>query len=343
MSATIRIVAAPRSSSSRWSWRDPRARAAIWQVVIVGLLVGTIALIAVQTTTNLRSRGIASGFTYLTRSAGFEIPESTLSYSSRDSYGRALAVGIVNTLRVSTIGVLAAVMLGVVIGVARLSSIWVVSTVAKWYVEVLRNTPLLLQLLFWYSVMLALPTVHDAIHPLPGVFLSDRGLFLPSIGWHGGVPSLDMPQLMRFSFRGGLWITPEFATLLVGLATYTAAFIAEIVRSGVLAVDKGQTEAASALGLSRYRTLRLVVLPQALRVIIPPTTSQLLNLFKNSSLAVAIGYPELMSITTTTLNQTGQAMEAILIAMTCYLAISLSISLGMNSYNRRVVLRGQGA
>jgi general L-amino acid transport system permease protein len=206
----------------------------------------------------------------------------------------------------------------------------------------LRNTPLLVQLLFWYSLLQALPALREALNPIPGVFLSCRGLFLPGVEWHRGHPwvSVERPALVGFDFHGGLSITPEFAALLIGLSTYTAAFIGEIVRGGIVAVDRGQTEAALALGLSRGRALRLVVLPQALRVIVPPTTSQFLNLAKNSSLAVAIGYPELISITNTTLNQTGQAIEAIVLAMIVYLAISLTISLAMNRYNRAVLRRG---
>ncbi|HET9316800.1 MAG TPA: ABC transporter permease subunit, partial [Vicinamibacteria bacterium] len=190
------------------------------------------------------------------------------------------------------------------------------------YVEVVRNTPLLVQLLLWYSLSQGLPGAREAFQPLPGVFLCERGLYLPG-------PS-GRPALAGFDIRGGLSVSPEFGALLVGLATYTAAFIGEIVRGGILAVGKGQTEAAAALGLSRGRTLRLVVLPQAVRVMVPSTTSQFVNLAKNSSLAVAIGYPDLLSVTTTTLNQTGQAIEAIAVATTIYLGISLSVSLAMS-------------
>jgi general L-amino acid transport system permease protein len=378
------------------SWSDPRTRGIAWQIVVVALGCVAIALVAMQTASNLRLRGIASGFDYLSRAAGFEISRGPLPYSSRDTYARALELGLLNTLRVSTLGILIAGALGLVIGVARLSNIWIVAATSRAYVEVMRNTPLLLQLLFWYALSQALPTTHAALNPLPGVFLSNRGLFLPGLALREGflglggalvalvllvpfviarsrlrrdrtgrglpttrllgaaavallsaaiavnrpVVAVERPALIGFNFRGGLSITPEFAALLIGLSTYTAAFIGEIVRGGVLAVDRGQSEAARALGLSRGRVLRLVVLPQALRVITPPTTSQFLNLLKNSSLAVAIGYPELISITNTTVNQTGQAIEAITLVAMIYLAVSLAISVAMNIYNGAVVLRG---
>jgi general L-amino acid transport system permease protein len=366
--------------------------------VVVAVVCSIIALVATQTAANLKARSIASGFGYLSRATGFEISPGPLSYSSRDTYARALELGLLNTLRVSLLAILIATALGLLIGIARLSSIWVVSTLSRAYVEVVRNTPLLLQLLFWYSLSQALPLPRNALKPLPGVFLCLRGLFLPSFACQGGylwvvgalvalvilVPlilvrsrqlrertgrglpttrlmtgaavvflsaaiaigrplvTVEHPVLTGFDFRGGLSISPEFAALLIGLSTYTAAFIGEIVRGGILAVDRGQTEAAAALGLSRAKVLRLVVLPQALRVIVPPTTSQFLSLAKNSSLAVAIGYPDLISITNTTLNQTGQAIEAITLAMIVYLAISLAISLAMNLYNREITSRDLG-
>ena len=303
------------------------------------VIVGAVAF---QTVTNLRARGIASGFDFLGRAAGFEIARGPIEFSSRDTYARALLVGLVNTLRVSLLGIGLATTLGVALGVARLSNVWVVSAIARAYVEVIRNTPLLLQLLFWYSLAQALPGPRDALNPLPGVFLCFRGLFFPGPIWQADYPwiAIDRPVLAGFGFQGGASVSPEFAALLVGLTTYTAAMIGEIVRGGVLAVDKGQSEAAAALGLSRARILRLVVLPQALRVIIPPTASQYLNVVKNSSLAVAIGYPDLLSITNTTLNQTGQAIEAIALAMAVYLLISLSLSLAMNGYNAAILRRG---
>jgi len=329
----------------RRSWRDPRTRALASQAAVVAAVCAIVVMVAMQTAANLRARDIASGFDYLGRAAGFEIAQGGLSYSSRDTYARALEAGLVNTLRVAAIGIAVASALGLLVGIARLSPIWIVSATSNVYVEVLRNTPLLLQLLFWYSLSQALPRPHDALNPLPGVFLSGRGLFLPRLVWHGGWlqfgrVALERPELAGFGFRGGTSISPEFAALLVGLSTYTSAFIGEIVRGGILAVDRGQTEAAAALGLSRLRILRLVVLPQALPVIVPPTTSQFLNLAKNSSLAVAIGYPDVISITNTTLNQTGQAIEAIAIAMVLYLAISLAISFPMNLWGGAVARAG---
>ena len=324
------------------SWNHPRARAIAWQLIVVAAFVAIAASVAVQTAVNLRARGIASGFDFLSRPAGFEIARGLVSFSSSDTYARALVVGLVNTVRVSFLGIAIATPLGLLIGVARLSGIWIVSTVARVYVEMTRNTPLVLQLLFWYTLTQGLPAPANALNPMPGVYLCFRGLFLPAPIWQHGFPwiGLEQPVLVGFGFQGGTSISPEFAALLVGLSTYTAAFIGETVRGGILAVGRGQTEAAAALGLSRLHALRFVVLPQALRVIIPPTTSQFLNLFKNSSLAVAIGYPDLMSITNTTLNQTGQAIEAIALAMTVYLAGSVSLSAGMNAYNRTVASRG---
>jgi general L-amino acid transport system permease protein len=327
------------------SWNDPRARAIACQSIIVAIVVAIVAAVAVQTAVNLRARGIASGFDFLNRPAGFEIARGLLSFSSRDTYARALLVGLLNTVRVAFLGVVMATSLGLAIGIARLSGIWIVSTVARVYVEVTRNTPLLLQLLFWYTLTQGLPAAPEALNPLSGVYLCYRGLFLPAPIWQSGFPwiGLERPTLVGFGFQGGTSVSPEFAALLAGLSIYTAAFIGETVRGGILAVGRGQAEAAAALGLSRLHALRFVVLPQALRVIIPPTTSQCLNLFKNSSLSVAIGYPDLMSITNTTLNQTGQAIEAIALAMAVYLALSLSLSAGMNFYNRAIVRRGGSA
>jgi general L-amino acid transport system permease protein len=322
----------------RWSWSDPRVRAIAVQAIVIAAGAALVALLAVETADNLRRRGIASGFDYLGRAAGFEIARGPLPYSSRDTYARALGLALVNTLRVSALGIAIATALGVAIGLARLSGVWIVAVLSRAYVEVVRNTPLLLQLLVWYSLSQMLPGPREALNPLPGVFVCERGVFVPAL--RGIALRVEWPALADFDVQGGLSITPEFAALLIGLSIYTAAFIAENVRGGILAIDRGQMEAALALGLSRARALRLVVLPQALRVILPPTTSQFLNLIKNSSMAVAIGYPDLISITNTTLNQTGQAIEAIAMAMTLYVGISFAISAGMNVYNRTVIARG---
>lgn len=356
------------------------------------------AYLVSNTLENLAERNIASGFAFLDREAGFAIGETTfLSYSAADTYLKALGVGVANTLRVALVGILAATLLGTLIGIARLSRNWLLARLAAAYVEFVRNVPLLVQLFFLYAwITEYLPAPRAALSPLPGVYLSNRGIFLPapadqSFGWvalallcgavaavvfgrwaarryatrrrrmpvleialglvllppalvyfAAGAPTgFSVPQLTGFNFSGGTAITPEFAALAGGLILYTTAFIAEIVRAGVLAIPGGQFEAAYALGLTRARTLRFVVLPQALRAIVPPLTNQYLNLTKNSSLAVAIGYPDVVSIANTTINQTGQAVEGIAIIMAVYLSISLAISVLMNWYNARVALRGR--
>ena len=287
-----------------------------------------------NTAHNLETRKIASGFGFLWREAGFEIGETgAIAYGAADSYLRALGVGLWNTVRVAAIGVVLATLLGTLIGLARLSPNWLLKKLAAGYVETIRNVPLLVQLFFWYAIISEiLPDPADALQPLAGVFLSNRGIAFPT-PW-------STPELNGFNFTGGASLSPEFAALLVGLVTYTAAFIAEIVRAGVLSVGRGQVDAAYSMGLTRRGALRFVVLPQALRLIVPPLTSQYLNLAKNSSLAVAIGYPDLVSIANTTMNQTGQAIEGVAIIMAVFLTISLSISAFMNWYNRRVALKG---
>ena len=282
-----------------------------------------------NTLDNLAARNIASGFAFLRREAGFEIGESLFAYSAADSYLRALAVGLANTFRVALAGVVLATLLGFAVGLFRLSKNILLSGLSTAYVEFIRNTPLLVQLFFWYALISeALPAPREAWQPLPNLFLSNRGIFFPL---PGSVPVLD-----GFNFSGGAHLSPEFATLLAGLVIYTAAFIAEIVRAGVLSVPKGQLEAAQALGLARRPVMRHVVLPQALRLIVPPLTSQYLNLAKNSSLAVAIGYPDFVAVVNTAINQTGQAIEGIVLIMAVYLTISLSISAFMNWYNARL-------
>ncbi|HLU78717.1 MAG TPA: amino acid ABC transporter permease [Burkholderiaceae bacterium] len=378
----------------RFSWNDPATRALLYQVIVVGVVGFVVWYLVSNTLHNLAVRNISTGFGFLGREAGFAIGESPVAYTPADTYGRAIWVGLLNTLRVSVVGIVLATLLGTLIGIARLSKNWLVSGVASVYVEVMRNIPLLLQLFFWYAIITEnMPGPRQALTPLPGVFLSNRGLKLPSLegdaldwilgglglaivlvllvahwarrrqaatgqifplasvsialllalplaGWVAGGAelSLNMPVLKGFNFVGGITLSPEFSALLLGLVIYTSAFVAEVVRSGIQAVGKGQWEAANALGLPRSRTLRLVILPQALRVIIPPMTSQYLNLTKNSSLAVAIGYPDIVSVVNTTLNQTGQAIEGILIIMAAYLTVSLSISIFMNWYNKRIAL-----
>jgi general L-amino acid transport system permease protein len=310
-----------------------KGRRIAYQAAAVAVLIGAAWFLISNTVANLEARRIASGFGFLGREAGFEIGESFfLRYQAGESYLRALAVGLVNTLTVSAIGIVLASVLGAAVGLLRVSTNAVLRAVSAAYVEFIRNVPLLVQLFFWYAVITdVLPGPRQALEPLPHVFLSNRGIFLPS--WSG------VPALQGFNFSGGIAISPEFGALLIGLSIYTAAFIAEIVRAGILAVPRGQLDAAGALGLTRSQSMHKVVLPQALRVIVPPLASQYLNLTKNSSLAVAIGYPDLVSIANTTMNQTGQAIEGVAIIMAVYLTISLTISALMNWYNARIASR----
>ncbi|WP_370152997.1 amino acid ABC transporter permease [Ferrovibrio sp.] len=379
----------------RLSWNDPDVRSVVYQVVALGLVALVGWFLISNTLHNLSVRNIASGFGFMEREAGFAIGESPIAFGPENTYGRAVLVGLLNTLRIAAVGIILATIIGTIVGIARLSKNWLIARLATVYVEVVRNVPLLLQLFFWYAVITeTLPGPRQAIDAGLGVFISNRGIKFPAptdhvafdlaalgflvaialavavshwakkrqdatgqpfpvwwtglgliigmpvLGWLvGGAPmELDMPVLRGFNFSGGATLTPEFAALLAGLVIYTAGFVAEVVRAGIQAVNYGQWEAAGALGLSRTRTLRLVVLPQSLRVIIPPMTSQYLNLTKNSSLAVAIGYPDIVSIANTTLNQTGQAIEGIMIIMAVYLSISLSISVFMNWYNKHIAL-----
>ena len=377
---------------------DPRLRALVYQVSAAGATLLLAWFLISNTMENLAERNIATGFAFLDREAGFAIGETTVfSYSASDTYLKALAVGVANTLRVALIGIVAATVLGTLIGLARLSRNWLLAKLAAGYVEFIRNVPLLVQLFFLYALIAEYtPAPREAIEFLPGWYLSNRGVFAPVPVLHlahawalaalaGGVvaavafarwdarrrahtgsawpvmeivlalvlipPALaflvagapfefDVPRLAGFNFSGGMALTPEFTALTGGLILYTAAFIAEIVRAGILSIPRGQVEAAYALGLRRRRALRLVILPQALRVIVPPLTNQYLNLTKNSSLAVAICYPDLVSIANTAINQTGQAVEGIAIIMAVYLTISLTISVLMNWYNARMALRG---
>ena len=379
----------------RWYY-DSTIRAYIFQALVALAVVATLFYIISNTLHNMQTRGIASGFDFLSNRAGFGIIQSLIPYDESYSYGRTFLVGLVNTLVVSALGIILATMLGFSIGVARLSRNWLVARVATLYVETFRNIPLLLQIFFWYfAVLRTLPSPRQSMNWGDAVFLNIRGLSLPAplfsdgisgvviallvgvlgswllvrwakkrriatgqqvrTGWIVlglviGLPTLaffvcgrpiaiDVPHLQGFNFKGGMTIIPELAALLIALTIYTAAFIAEIVRSGINAVSKGQTEAADALSLSRSQSLRLIVIPQALRVIIPPLTSQYLNLTKNSSLATAIGYPDLVSVFMgTTLNQTGQAIEVTAMTMAVYLTISISTSFLMNAYNRKMAL-----
>ena len=329
------------SSKLTWSLNQPRVRSIVYQALLAAAVGFAAWYFVFNAMENLMARRIASGFGFLSREAGFEIGETTLlSYNAGDTYLRALAVGLFNTFRVATLAIIFSTILGALIGLARLSHNWLVAKLAAGYIEGIRNVPLVVQLFFWYAVITeSLPAPADALNPLPSVFLSNRGFAFPILA--SVVPiEMDSPQLHGFNFSGGGLLSPEFAALFLGLTLYTAAFIAEIVRAGILAVDPGQFEAACSLGLNQRQVMRFVILPQALRVIVPPVTSQYLNCTKNSSLAVAIGYPDLVSIANTTINQTGQAIEGIAIIMLVYLTISLAISCFMNWYNRRFALRG---
>jgi len=323
----------------------PLGRANPRSVVYQALLAAAVGLTAwyliANAVENIQARRIASGFGFLWREAGFEIGETTfLPYDAGDTYLRALTIGLLNTFRVAMLAIFFSTLLGVFIGLARLSLNWLLAKLAEGYIEVIRNVPLVVQLFFWYAVITeSLPTPAEALSPLPGVFLTNRGFAFPILVAAAPI-ELDYPVFTGFNFSGGGLLSPEFTALLLGLTLYTAAFIAEIVRAGVLAVDRGQFEAAYSLGLNHRQAMRFIIMPQALRVIVPPVTSQYLNCTKNSSLAVAIGYPDLVSIANTTINQTGQAIEGIAIIMLVYLTISLAISGFMNWYNRRFALRG---
>ena len=384
----------PSAQGAAWI-NDPKVRAILYQVAVLGF-VGLLGWYLFNNTVdNLKRQSIATGFGFLAKEASFEIGESLIPYSAADLYMRALLVGVLNTIKVAFIGIVLTIILGTFMGIARLSKNWLVSKLAAVYIEVMQDIPILLQLFFWYSFFYdILPAPRQAIEPMKGVFMSNRGLVfaapewdpayayvlaafaagciaayvlrrwarkrrectgepfpvwplalalvigLPLVVWLlAGAPlRMSIPELRGFNFAGGLSLSPEFAALLLGLVLYTAAFVAEIVRSGIQAIGKGQTEAAMAIGLKPGQVLSLVILPQALRVIIPPLTSQMLNLTKNSSLAVAIGFPDFVSVASTTINQTGQAIEGISLIMLVYLCFSLLTSLFMNWYNKKMAL-----
>ena len=300
----------------------------VW--VQVGLVAGAFALGAYlfsNVLSNLSARNISSGFSFLRREAGFEIGETPfIFYSASDSYLRALCVGLANTLKVACIGITLSTFLGLAVGLSRLSGNLLLRGIAAGYVTLFRNTPLLVQLFFWYALFTeALPVPSEAWIPLKGLFLSNRGVFFAIPG--------SSPVMDGFNISGGAHLSPEFAALVFGLIIYTSSYIGEVIRSGILALPKGQIDAAYAMGLTPGKTMWHIVLPQALRTIIPPLTSQYLNLTKNSTLAVAIGFPDFVSVINTTINQTGQAIEGVALIMAVYLALSLAISSLMNWYN----------
>lgn len=391
----------PRHNSSELPskppvWNDPKYRALFFQIVLIAALAYFFYAIVQNTLDNMTARGVSTGFGFLSEPAGFDILQALIPFDSTFSFGRSFVVGVLNTLLVSALGIVFATILGFIIGVARLSNNWLISKIATVYIETFRNIPLLIQIIFWYSIIVnGLPSVRDSLSFFDSFFMNQRGISMPRpvlesgfmltgiaivlgiIGsfilkrWarkrqeatgqqfpvffsilgliilfplivfflSGSPLTWNVPKLGGFNFSGGITIIPELVALLIALSIYTAAFIAEIVRSGIKAVSHGQSEAALSVGLTPTQNLRLVVIPQALRVIIPPLTSQYLNLFKNSSLAAAIGYPDLVAVFMgTTLNQTGQAVEIVAITMAVYLTISLLISMFMNWYNAKMSL-----
>ena len=377
-------------------WRDERVLRIAAQIISAVVVIGLLVWAVINIFNAAEQRGLSLGFEFIQEAAGFPIGESDIPYDPSRSFLYAFLVGVLNTLKVAVVGVFFATILGTLVGIARLSTNWLVSKLALVYIEFHRNIPLLILLLLWYrGFFTRLPDVQDSII-LPGpMYLSQRGLqltwprvtpngwpfvisillavilaiiawiyfrrlqekigrstyfgfvslgiliILPLIGFliSGGNPlQADVPVISGFNFSGGYQLTPEFAALLVGLVTYTAAFIAEVVRAGIQAVDRGQLEAARSVGLNYSQLLSLIIIPQALRVIIPPLISQYLNLTKNSSLAIFIGYPELFFIGKTTINQAGRAVQVFAVIMAVYLSISLMTSLILNIYNRRIQL-----
>lgn len=377
--------------------RNEKVRGILYQLITIIGFVILISYVAQNTAHNIESRGIKSGLDFMNSTAGFDITETPIEYNDKSTHWDVFKVGLANTLIVSIAGVILASILGLIIGVARLSPNWIMNRMASWYIETFRNIPILLQILFWYNVVLAsLPSAKESIHLFTNVYINKKGIFMPNpifeegswvigvalllaiilgfwlkkwaqkrldntgkefpvlwatLGLLMGLPLIayylagspirfDMPVASRFGFRGGKTLTPEFLALLFALSIYTACFIAEAIRSGIEAVAKGQKEAATALGLSKFQSLKLVVLPQAVRISIPPIINQYLNLAKNSSLAAAIGYPDLVTVFAgTSLNNTGQALEIIAITMLTYLAISLFVSMVLNWFNNKMRIK----
>ena len=393
MSTVVDTGAGERPTS--W-FNDPKVRSLTFQIVLAVVVGGFIAWLVNNTITNMRNQGVASGYDYLKQVAGFPISQTPIEYIvSASSYGRALVIGFINTLIVATLGVILATLLGFTIGIARLSSNWLIAKIAMVYVETIRNIPLLLQLLFWYAILVRpLPPVKQSINLGDTIFINQRGIFYPGVAWGWdalatvlallvgiiaaiiyfrralrtqvetghrpatllpilamvvGLPllvgfiggfsvTLSYPILKPFNVTGGSTVGPELFALLTGIVIYTASFIAEIVRGGIRSVSHGQTEAARALGVSGGQNLRLVVVPQAIRVIIPPLTNQYLNLTKNTSLAHFVGYPDLVLVNETVMNQTNRSVEGIALIMTTYVIISLLTAAFMNWFNKRVAL-----
>jgi len=376
-------------------WFDPKKRSVAAQIGTL-FLVGLLSWYLISNVlNNLEKQNIATGFGFLQKESAFEIGESLISYSAADTYAKALLAGVLNTVKVALSGIVLTIVLGALVGIARLSKNWLVSRLAGSYIEVMQDIPVLLQLFFWYAIFYeSLPPPRQALNPMRGVFMCNRGVMfavpefhaaylymlsafalgvflsfclkrwarkrqettgkhfpvfkscallvigLPLIVWSAfGAPmKMNVPKFSGFNFEGGFTLSPEFMALLMGLTLYTAAFVAEVVRAGIQSVGKGQREAAMSIGLKSGQVLTLVILPQALRVIFPPLTSQMLNLTKNSSLAVAIGFPDFVSVANTTINQTGQSIEGVALIMIVYLFFSLATSAFMNWYNRHVAM-----
>lgn len=352
--------------------RDARVRDGLIQIALLAAVTGVILWIAHNTSQNLTDRGIRTGWDFLDRPARFPISESVLPYDPQDSFLWAYVVGLGNTLWISVLAILGATLLGLGVGLAGRSSHPLLSGLSQGYVTVMRNLPLIVQLLFWYALATAaFPAPRAAWEPLPGIFLTQRGIFLPALPaaqlalatavalaaglllrrWRilGALAvfgatliltgaTVEVPELRGFTFTGGIALSPEFAALMLGIILYTAAFVGEIIRGGIDAVSRGQWEAGRALGMPDRATLRRIILPQALRVIIPPMTSQYLSTVKNTTLALAVGYPELGLVVNTVINQTGQAIESLLVLLGVFLTISLSVSLLMNWYNARMAI-----
>ena len=380
-------------------WRNEKSREIIVQIIVLFFLGWFISWLVMNVNANFEALGKDISFEFLFIPAGYDINQYLIDYDSRDSHLRAGIVGLLNTGLVAFFGIILATVLGIALGIIRLSKNWLASKIAYWYVEFTRNVPILLHILLWHGIIInTLPHPRKAISLGDVTFLSNRGFYIPKplaesgielvylflvvaiifsilfakfckrkqdltgiqypVFWINfsvicflpliaffisGMPvSLEIPALKGFNFRGGMHMSPELAALTFALGIYTAAFIAEIVRAGILAIDKGQREAAESIGLKPSKVMNLVILPQARRVIIPPLTSQYLNLTKNSSLAIAIGYMDLVAtLGGISLNQTGREMETMLIVMLIYLSVSLSISALMNWYNSKVKLVGR--
>ncbi len=376
-------------------WHSTGFRSLCYQALVIAAVIGVASYLVGNAQEAMAKRGIATGFGFLLQEAGFAIGEGPIAYDSSDTYLRAYAVAILNTLKVSALAIVAATVLGTLVGIARLSRNWIVSRLASLYIELFRNTPQLVQIVFWYTLITRMPHPKQAWSISDAVYFTNRGLILPwpvaegvfhataaaflaacAIAWMavrladrhrratgrgvrvlwwnvalvlalpaavwlgGGAPTaLEYPALRGFNFTGGVTLSPEFLALLLGLSLYIAAFIAEIVRSGIQAVDRGQIEAARAIGLGRADLYRKVILPQALRVIIPPAAAQYVSLTKNSSLGVAIGYPELFNVNNTITTLSGNTIECIGIMMAVYLSIAFSIAAVMNLYNRAVQIK----